>query len=74
MSTQQLMGNFFELGKNKAEKGEVGLRLSSAVPQWDSNLHCPYSYLAMGKLYLFLTPKTKYFIERVRVGKKSLRN
>ena len=46
LSTQQKMGTFFELGKDKAAKGEDGLRLSSAVPkiQWDSNPHCPYGY------------------------------
>ena len=56
LSTQQKMGTFFELVKDKAAKGEVGLRLSSAVPkiQWDSNPHCPYGYYAMGHLYLYL--------------------
>ena len=46
LSTQQKMGTFFELGKDKATKGEGWLRLSSAVPkiQWDSNPHCPYGY------------------------------
>ena len=33
-----------------------GLCISPAVPkiQWDSNLHCPYGYKAMGNLYLYL--------------------
>ena len=47
LSTQQKMGTFFELGKDKAARKERdGLRLSSAVPkiQRDSNLHCPYGY------------------------------
>ena len=46
LSTQQKMGTFIELGKDKAAKGGGGLRLSSAVPkiQWDSNPHCPYGY------------------------------
>ena len=46
LSTQQKMGTFFELGKDKAAKGGDGLRLSSAVPkiQWDSTPHCPYGY------------------------------
>ena len=35
LSTQQQTGTFFELGKDKAAKGEDrdGLRLSSAVPK-----------------------------------------
>ena len=55
MSTQQKMGTFIELGKDKAAKGEDRLCLSSAVPkiQWDSIPHCPYGYKAMGNLYLF---------------------
>ena len=46
LSTQQKMGTFFELGKDKAAKGEGWLRLSSAVLkiQWDSNPHCSYGY------------------------------
>ena len=46
VSTQQKMGTFFELGKDKAAKERDGLRLSSAVPkiQWVSNPHCPYGY------------------------------
>ena len=46
LSTQQKMGTFFELGKDKARKEGDGLRLSPAVPkiQWDSNPNCPYGY------------------------------
>ena len=45
LSTQQKMGTFLELGKDKRKERD-GLRLSSAVPkiQWDSNPHCPYGY------------------------------
>ena len=55
LSTQQKMGTFFELEKDKAAKERDGFRLSSAVPkiQWDSNPHCPYGYYATGHLYLF---------------------
>ena len=46
LSTQQKTGTFFELGKDKAAKGEGWAPPSSAVPkiQWDSNLYCPYGY------------------------------
>ena len=46
LSTQQKMGIFFELEKDKAAKERDGLRLSSAVLkiQWDSNPHCSYGY------------------------------
>ena len=35
----------------------MGSTFHEFVPkiQWDSNPHCPYSYKAMGNLYLFLT-------------------
>ena len=38
LSTQQYMGTFFELRKDKAAKGEDGLRLSSAVPKISGTL------------------------------------
>ena len=59
VSTQQKMGTFFELGKDKAAKGEA-----SAVPkiQWDSNPHCPYGYYAMGHLYLYLEHLGPWYI------------
>ena len=46
LSTQQKMGTFFELGKDKAAKGEGWAPSFSGVPkiQWDSNPHCPYGY------------------------------
>ena len=47
LSTQQKMGTFFELGKDKAAKGEGwAMPFIKAVPkiQWDSNPHCPYGY------------------------------
>ena len=45
-------GTFFELGKDKAAKGEGGLRFLSAVPKrlWDSDAD---SYMAMGNLHLY---------------------
>ena len=47
---------FLNKGRIRQRKERDGLHLSSAVPkiQWDSNPHCPYSYKAMGNLYLFL--------------------
>ena len=39
LSTQQKMGTFFELGKDKAAKGKGWAKI-----QWDSNPHCPYGY------------------------------
>ena len=51
LSTQQKMGTFFELGKDKAAKGEGWAPpfISCAQDtvesiQWDSNPHCPYGY------------------------------
>ena len=48
LSAQQKMGTFFELGKDKAAKGEGWAPLFTKI-QWDSNPHCPYGYWAMGK-------------------------
>ena len=44
---------FFELGKDKAAKGEGWAPpfISCAQDKWDSNPHCPYGYKAMGNLY-----------------------
>ena len=46
LSTQQKMGTFFELGKDKAAKGEGWAPPFISCPkiQWDSNPHCPYDY------------------------------
>ena len=51
------VNGFFELGKDKAAKGERWAPLSSAVPkiQSDSNPNCPYGYQAIGNHYLYLT-------------------
>ena len=46
LSTQQKIGTFFELGKDKAAKGEGWAPPFISLPkiQWDSNPHCPYGY------------------------------
>ena len=56
LSTQQLNGYLFPIREGKRQgKERDELCFSSAVPkiQWDSHPHCPYSYEAMGNLYLF---------------------
>ena len=53
-------GNFFEVRKDKAAKGEKWALpfISCAKIQWNSNPHCPYGYQAMENLYLLFVEES----------------
>ena len=63
LSTQQLMGTFFESETENASKEQVGFVEHFLCPkiQWDSEPNCLYGNHALRNLYLFSTTEdTRY--------------